>query len=145
MVCDLTNWVRTEGHYFRLHCLRLKFLRYTIDGKLQGKSWDFQEMVQIVELYRSRFLMHGHFMFRHVFRKVTTQKVYSSCCWINLFKWYRHWNSMNCSHCDWLFQQEMKIDGWLHCEKLIVPPQEICDIEFENSHTLIRVHAFVEL
>ena len=28
----------------------------------------------------------------------------------------------------------MKIDGWLHCEKLIVPSQEICDIEFENSH-----------
>ena len=39
---------------------------------------------------------------------------------------------MTCSHCDRLFQQEMLIDGWLRCEKLIVPPQEIYDIEFEK-------------
>ena len=39
---------------------------------------------------------------------------------------------MNCSHCDWLFQQEMLIHGWLPCEKLIVPPQEIYDIECEK-------------
>ena len=60
-VCDLTDWARTEGHFFCLHCLSLKFLRCTIDGKLKGKSWDFQETVKIVELYRSRFLTHGHF------------------------------------------------------------------------------------
>ena len=39
---------------------------------------------------------------------------------------------MNCSHCDWLFQQEMLIHGWLRCEKLIMPPQEIYDIECEK-------------
>ena len=78
------------------------------------------------------------FMFRLVFHEVTTQKVSSSCCWINPFKRYRHWNSMNCSHCDQLFQQEMKIDGWLRCEKLIVPPQEIYDIEFQKLTCLCR-------
>ena len=60
-VCDLTDWARTEGHFFCLHCLRLKFSRCTIDGKLKGKSWDFQETVKIVELYRPRFLTDGHF------------------------------------------------------------------------------------
>ena len=39
---------------------------------------------------------------------------------------------MNCSHCNWLFQQEMLIHGWLRCEKLILPPQEIYDIECEK-------------
>ena len=71
-------------------------------------------------------------MFRRVLREVTTRNVCSSCCWINPFKRNRHWNSMTCSHCDRLFQQEMLIDGWLRCEKLIVPPQEIYDIEFEK-------------
>ena len=39
---------------------------------------------------------------------------------------------MTCSHCKCLFQQEMLIDGWLCCEKLILPSQEIYDIEFEK-------------
>ena len=39
---------------------------------------------------------------------------------------------MNCSHCNRLFQQEMLIHGWLRCEKLIVPSQEIYDIECEK-------------
>ena len=39
---------------------------------------------------------------------------------------------MNCSHCNRLFQQEMLIHSWLRCEKLIVPSQEIYDIECEK-------------
>ena len=73
-VCDLTDWVRTEGHYSCLHCLCLKFLRCTIDGKLEGKSWDFQETVKIVELYRSRFLMHGHFYVQACFSRSNYSK-----------------------------------------------------------------------
>ena len=45
---------------------------------------------------------------------------------------------MNCSHCNRLFQQEMLIHSWLRCEKLIVPSQEIYDIECEKF-----THAYV--
>ena len=47
------------------------------------------------------------------------------------------------SNCyDRLFQQEMLTDGWLHCKKLIVPLQEIYDIEFEK---FTRLHRYTQL
>ena len=45
-VCDLTDWARTEGHFFCLHCLRLKFLRRTIDGKLKGNHGTFKKRLR---------------------------------------------------------------------------------------------------
>ena len=35
-----------------------------------------------------------------------------------------------------VFQGEMLIDGWLHCEQLIVPLQEIYDIGFDKFKRL---------
>ena len=111
-VCDLTDWVRTESHYFCLHFLCLKFLRCTIDGTLKGKSWDFQETVEIVELYQSRLKCVGILCWGMFFAKYLLEKSVPPVVGINPFKWYLHWNSMNWSHWDRLCRCPETYQTW---------------------------------
>lgn len=72
--CHLTDWVRPVEQYFYSHCLILQYERCTIDGNIQGKAWDSEETLKLLDF---------NVFFRLCSRTIQSRYKCISTQWIN--------------------------------------------------------------